>query len=263
MPANSLSAMPPLTPALSIFAAALLALALLAPPPASAAECPASVASMRPGDTCHYSSWVELQPILRPTQQGIGYAWVQSKLEQKFQTAADAQAELKSSPIPVVVGLGGTALYCLDHHHTLMALELSGKHVRANVKVYVDVVCDYSDLADENAFWSKVRSRLLGRGVASSVCSVSVFACLCVSLRVRGVFHCDALYGSFSMCVRRFSLCSLSNRPRASPPFAHTLRCLLQDDSGPLRRPPIPPRGKPQPPAPSDLPVGSPADNQV
>ena len=158
--ANSFSAMPPLSPALSIFAAALLALALLAPPPASAAECPASIASLRPGDTCHYSSWEDdLQPILRPTQQGIGYAWVQSKLERKFQTAADAQAELKSSPIPVVVGVGGTALYCLDHHHTLMALELSGKHVRANVKVYVDVVCDYSDLADENAFWSKVRSR--------------------------------------------------------------------------------------------------------
>ena len=159
----------------------------LAPPPASAAECPASVASMRPGDTCHYSSWVELQPILRPTQQGIGYAWVQSKLEQKFQTAADAQAELKSSPIPVVVGLGGTALYCLDHHHTLMALELSGKHVRANVKVYVDVVCDYSDLADENAFWSKVRSRLLGRGAASSS------ICLCVSLCVSACERCFSL----------------------------------------------------------------------
>lgn len=182
------SAMPPLTPALSIFAAALLALALLAPPPASAAECPASVASMRPGDTCHYSSWEhDLQPILRPTQQGIGYAWVQSKLEQKFQTAADAQAELKSSPIPVVVGFGGTALYCLDHHHTLMALELSGKHVRANVKVYVDVVCDYSDLADENAFWSKVRSRLLGRGAASSS------ICLCVSLCVSACERCFSL----------------------------------------------------------------------
>ena len=255
--------MPPLSPALSIFAAALLALALLAPPPASAAECPASIASLRPGDTCHYSSWEDdLQPILRPTQQGIGYAWVQSKLERKFQTAADAQAELKSSPIPVVVGVGGTALYCLDHHHTLMALELSGKHVRANVKVYVDVVCDYSDLADENAFWSKVRSRPWVE-VASSVSpSLSLCVCVCVSLLFATLCLAFSLYVSLCMSVKSLFVLSLT-APRASSPFGHTLLSLLQDDSGPLRRPPIPPRGEPQPPAPTHLPVGSPADNQV
>eukprot|EP00947_MAST-08B_sp_MAST-8B-sp1_P003976 g3976.t1 len=97
------------------------------------------------------------KPLLKPTQQGIGYAWVQRKLENSFQSSDDAQDELKDSVVPVVVGPGAANLYILDHHHTLMALELADSDIQDDVHVYISVVCDYRSLST-SVFWQKLVS---------------------------------------------------------------------------------------------------------
>ena len=67
----------------------------------------------------------ELQPLLRPAQPTVGYAWVQTVAHFAFPDAAAAQAKLDEEPLPVARGVG-PHVYLIDHHHTLSALDLSG-----------------------------------------------------------------------------------------------------------------------------------------
>ena len=53
--------------------------------------------------TCN-NKWSNLQPLVRPTQKQVGYAWIQYKLENDFASSKDAQAQIDSSPTPAVIG---------------------------------------------------------------------------------------------------------------------------------------------------------------
>ena len=106
-------------------------------------------AGLSPGDTCR-QEWRELQTFLRPTQSAVGYAWVLRGYEKDMVKEKDCQREMDDSVIPVAKR--GGALYVVDGHHTLAGLDRSG---HTGVKVTVNVVCDYSDLAQAD-FWPKM-----------------------------------------------------------------------------------------------------------
>ena len=113
---------------------------------AASATCHASDLSV--GDSCK-ETWRKLQPVLRPTQEAVGYAMVLYKHEKNFATFKKSQTEMTASPIPVVKR--GNVLYVVDHHHTLSALDRSGFDVDVTIKV----VCDYSKEL-EHTFWSSM-----------------------------------------------------------------------------------------------------------
>ena len=50
------------------------------------------------------SSWEELQPVVRPTQADVGFAWVARKLARDFSGHKKAQAAMDDAPLPVVLG---------------------------------------------------------------------------------------------------------------------------------------------------------------
>jgi len=100
-----------------------------------------------------------LQPILRPTQNSVGYAWAERK---QLTTPEDAQSEMDESILPVVLG-PGPALYLLDGHHTCSALDFSGFY---DTLCSIYVVCDWRN--DSLAvFWQRMQDEnyayLLGR----------------------------------------------------------------------------------------------------
>ena len=68
--------------------------------------------------------WVNLAGVLHPTQQAVGYAWIQRKLKD-FGTQSDAQTEMDDSPLPFVLGPNNVP-YIADDHHTISALHASG-----------------------------------------------------------------------------------------------------------------------------------------
>eukprot|EP00468_Gymnochlora_sp_CCMP2014_P006637 CAMPEP_0167757670 /NCGR_PEP_ID=MMETSP0110_2-20121227/10052_1 /TAXON_ID=629695 /ORGANISM="Gymnochlora sp., Strain CCMP2014" /LENGTH=309 /DNA_ID=CAMNT_0007643881 /DNA_START=272 /DNA_END=1202 /DNA_ORIENTATION=+ len=100
------------------------------------------------------NKWKNVKPFIRPTQHDVGYAWVQRKLENDFDSKKHAQDEISSTTIPVVIGpnnvTGGYAYYVVDKHHTLSALDYSGYD---ETHVLLTVICDsrdehYSDFLD-------------------------------------------------------------------------------------------------------------------
>ena len=96
------------------------------------------------GDTCK-SSWHSLRPRLRPTQNSVGYAWVFRIQLEDMSSEQDAQDEMDSKVVPVVLGADGIA-YVIDHHHHLAALDLSGFE---HVHVTIHVACDFSGLSND------------------------------------------------------------------------------------------------------------------
>jgi hypothetical protein len=99
------------------------------------------------------NKWKNLKPLIKPTQDEVGYAWVQRKYDKSFQSSKDAQEEIDSSPIPAVLGPtddGSGAIYIVDHHHELAALDWSGY---TDVSVTVTIVCDKRTLSISK-FWS-------------------------------------------------------------------------------------------------------------
>ena len=90
---------------------------------------------------------------MRPTQSSVGWAWVQRKLDKDFDDEDEAQDEMDGSPVPAIIG-PGDMLYAVDHHHTLVALDLSGYH---DTKVKVDVLCDLRDNSTD--FWTTMEEK--------------------------------------------------------------------------------------------------------
>ena len=88
------------------------------------------------GTTCT-DTWPALQPLLRPTQSNLGWAWVARKLSKEFDSVKDAQEKLDEDPVPVVFGpdyismyhddaaTNGSAFFLTDDHHTLASLDYS------------------------------------------------------------------------------------------------------------------------------------------
>ena len=100
--------------------------------------------------------WEELRPLLRPTQPSVGYAWVLNIKQRNFASSKMAQASLDEETIPVAAGLGvhGDALYLVDHHHLLSALDLSGH----NPLVRVHMACRLKQ-SSEVAIWNELFHR--------------------------------------------------------------------------------------------------------
>ncbi|KAJ8609355.1 hypothetical protein CTAYLR_009292 [Chrysophaeum taylorii] len=100
------------------------------------------------------NKWENLKALIRPTQIDVGYSWVEHKLQTQFDNDDDAQDELEDA-IPAVLGPSGgeaTAIFIIDRHHTLCALDKSG---RDSLEVTIDVVCDWREASD---FWDRMEA---------------------------------------------------------------------------------------------------------
>lgn len=113
-------------------------------------NCPKNLTNMQVGSSCTLE-WTDLQSVLRPTQHAIGFAWAKAKFQGKFQDIDSAKKEMDSSPIPVALDGRGIP-YCLDHHHTLAALDFAGVGL-SSVKVTIFISCSIEGLS-EDEFWS-------------------------------------------------------------------------------------------------------------
>lgn len=94
-------------------------------------------------------SWKNLKPRLHATQNSIGYAWVQFKLDTKCSNKDDCQDELDEKEVPVCKGPNND-VWILDHHHLLAALDASGYD---KLKVTIHIVCDFSAAESLAEFW--------------------------------------------------------------------------------------------------------------
>ena len=95
--------------------------------------------------------WRDLKPLLRPTQEAIGYAWIKHKLEKgDFASKARAQTQMDNSIAPAVLG-PDNKIYLLDEHHTLAALDYS--LWGADTLVKINIVCDKRQLPSMRLFW--------------------------------------------------------------------------------------------------------------
>ena len=83
-----------------------------------------ALAKLNAGDECK-AEWGDIKAVLRPTQNSVGYAWVQRIVEYDMQSKDDAQDEMDGKIVPVVVAQFASKLYILDHHHHLSALDTS------------------------------------------------------------------------------------------------------------------------------------------
>jgi hypothetical protein len=102
------------------------------------------------------NKWKNLKPLLKPTQPEVGYAWIQYKLDKDFTSESDCQAVLDEAATPAVIG-PGPAIYVVDDHHTLCALDFSGYE---DVKVTVDILCDLRNYSTSN-FWATLSAQNL------------------------------------------------------------------------------------------------------
>jgi hypothetical protein len=85
----------------------------------------------------------------------VGYSWIAYKLGKDFTSASGAQ-DAVSGAAPAVLG-PGPALYLLDDHHTLAALDYSGYK---DTKVVMEVICDQRNMTQE-VFWQTMAKQHL------------------------------------------------------------------------------------------------------
>lgn len=95
------------------------------------------------------NKWTHLKPFIKPTQPQVGFAWIQYKIWNDFQSESDAQKEINSKPTPAVIG-PGPAFYIVDDHHTLCALDYAGYK---DVSVTLTVLCDRRNMSVDD-FWA-------------------------------------------------------------------------------------------------------------
>lgn len=116
--------------------------------------------------------WDDVQPLIRPSQTGIGWAWIMRKVEDGFNSEANAQAEMDSSHSPAVLGLvdGKPWMFVTDDHHTLAALDFSG--YGSKVTTTFNIVCDLRTLSEAD-FWNRMAARNLTLLVATPANNVT------------------------------------------------------------------------------------------
>lgn len=90
------------------------------------------------------------------TQPQVGFAWIQYKVNKDFTSSSEAQNTMDEGPTPAVIG-PGPALYIVDDHHTLCALDYSGYE---DTSVTLNVLCDKRNLSAAQ-FWSEMDSQNL------------------------------------------------------------------------------------------------------
>ena len=109
-----------------------------------------------------------LQPLLRPTQADVGYAWVARKLAEDFNSQKHAQEELDGSPVPAVWG-PDNRFYLTDHHHTLAALDYSWQRIACGACVVtVEIICDWRNVTGSSGSSSRGGSSSSSSGSGSS-----------------------------------------------------------------------------------------------
>eukprot|EP00854_Cymbomonas_tetramitiformis_P004394 gene4394-5403_t len=97
--------------------------------------------------------WKTIQTLLRPTQTALGWDWSFYKL-QNFRTEEEAQTYMDTKPVPYIQR--GSKKYVVDHHHTLVALEMSGW----NPKVTLQCVDELdAEERGKEAFWGYLEGR--------------------------------------------------------------------------------------------------------
>lgn len=101
-------------------------------------DCDNVLSSAAPFTGSCNNKWSNLKPLVKPTQSGVGWAWVTYKLNKSFGSSSDAQSEMDDSPTPVAIGPDGH-YYVVDDHHTLSALDYSGYD---ETSVTLNVICD-------------------------------------------------------------------------------------------------------------------------
>ncbi len=89
---------------------------------------------------------------LHPTQANLGFKEVEKKAKKVAKKQANGELEqyLRMESVPVVLGPGNKK-YMIDGHHFLAAA-----YKQKIEKVYYEVVDDYSNQADQTAFWKKM-----------------------------------------------------------------------------------------------------------
>ena len=118
---------------------------------ADAVDCEAvGLLNLPVGQECSLK-WTDAQPITLPSQNSVGYAWVQAIVEEHMEKKHDAQKTMDGKIVPVVLGPARKAVYILDHHHHLSALDFTG----FDVKVTFHMVCDYSNKTSD-LFWARM-----------------------------------------------------------------------------------------------------------
>lgn len=95
------------------------------------------------------NQWKQIKPFVKPTQPEVGYAWILYKLEKSFAHEVQAQISIeKVDAIPAVLG-PNAAIYIVDDHHTLSALDYSGFD---QTIVTFTILCDQRNMSEED-FW--------------------------------------------------------------------------------------------------------------
>lgn len=99
------------------------------------------LAKLKEGDKCK-CEWKYMRFAVRPTQNSVGYAWVQRIAEKDMSSKFDAQDEMDGTVVPVVVAQFSNKMYVIDHHHHLAALDYASHD---SVRVTVYIVCNLSE----------------------------------------------------------------------------------------------------------------------
>lgn len=99
--------------------------------------------------------WSKVRDALRPTQAALGFDWVFYKLK-NFTSADAAQKYMDTKPVPYVLRNG--KLYIVDHHHTLVALDLFARNTGADPFVTMEQIRSFDSAGDgaslsTAAFW--------------------------------------------------------------------------------------------------------------
>jgi hypothetical protein len=102
------------------------------------------------------NKWNNLKPFIMPTQREVGYAWIQHKIENDFNSENNAQSTINGSPTPVVIG-PDNLFYIVDDHHTLCALDYS-EFISVTVSLYV--ICDKRHMTMDE-FWTDMKTNKL------------------------------------------------------------------------------------------------------
>ncbi len=114
--------------------------------------CPDQLLSLSQGMKCTIE-WAKLKKMLKPTQPSIGFSWSKAKMLEDFKDGKSSQKEMDSKPVPVALNSEG-APHCLDHHHTLAALDLGGPSL-SSVFVTLYISCIDTDSSGDQ-FWQKL-----------------------------------------------------------------------------------------------------------
>jgi len=160
---------------------------------------------------------------LSATQAQVGYAWIAYKLNKDFTSSSDAQKQMDGSITPAVLG-PGPAIYIVDDHHTLSALDYSGY---LDTKVTLNIICDKRSVSIDE-FWKSLQNEDLAYLAAHPIDKPDVLPMPITHSQLPSTFSFTSSNKSMSDDPWR-SLAGYSRKVNALSPPAQT--CTKSDDS--------------------------------